>query len=370
MKKALYILPYPKFFSQHAGVGGHVAHAAGVLQGLVESGYEVTVIAEEKHAIFDVDGITLKLIPCNSSSVLLRQLWALKLLKNIKNILKTEKFEFCYIRYSASFAPWMPRLKLFLGDTKLILEVNSLGSQWRSAFEFVDRRALKSVDRIICISKTLENHILTLFRCAKTPVDIRVVINGVNPERFDVTGVSLDPRSSVHVGFAGLLKENYGIETLIKAADILKNENVLVHIFGDGPYSHELKCSCKEIANVIFHGPIPFTEMPAYINALDILVYTTGHKYLYQSPTKLFEYMASGKAIVSAKTPQTLELLNDKKTAILFEVENANELADSLKKLLEDENIRNTIGKAAQSVVNREHTWKQRVASILADTEH
>jgi len=43
----LYILPIPDFFSQASGVGGHIAHAYGIVNGFAKLGYELDVIAEE-----------------------------------------------------------------------------------------------------------------------------------------------------------------------------------------------------------------------------------------------------------------------------------------------------------------------------------
>lgn len=365
MKTVLYIIPYPKFFSQHAGVGGHVAHAAGVVNGLVESDYHVTVFVEEFHEIFSFDNVDVVTVPCRTQSLFERQLWAIKFLRQIRLAVKSQQFDVCYMRYSASFAPWIPTLKKILGKIPLILEVNSLGSQWRPVFRFVDRRALLSVDRVICISQVLKNYIEDLLAEKATSSDVRVVINGVNLQRFDVPPVNLNQDDGIHAGFAGLLKADYGLETLIETTKLLRNDNIIIDIYGDGPHRDKLEDLAKEVSNIHFHGPVPFIEMPAYLKALDVLIYTTDKKHLYQSPTKLFEYMAAGKPIVSARTPQTEELLQTDETALFFEVGDAVVLADRLRALSASQTLRDKLAQQSRAVAEREHAWSARIKQIF-----
>lgn len=366
MKRALYVIPYPKFFSQHAGVGGHVAHAAGIIGGFVEHGLNVTVVAEENHDIFNIAHVDVELVPCVSAAQLSRQLWALKLLKHLRDLLKQQNFAFCYIRYSASFAPWIPLLKRLLGPVPLILEVNSLGSQWKTMLRPLDRLALSAADRIICISEVLQDYILQLLEHKAGSVDVRLVINGVNVDRFEVEPADLGGSNTTHAGFAGLLKADYGIEALIRAAQLLRDENIMLHVFGDGPHRGQLEAMAADIENLRFHGPIPFLDMPAFLKALDILLYTTDQKHLYQSPTKLFEYMATAKPIVTARTPQTNMLLKESETALFFEVGSAKGMAEAIKKLSLDKDLCRTIGEQARYEAQLNHSWTARVAQILA----
>lgn len=363
-EKILYLLPYPQFFSQHAGVGGHVAHVSGIISGFQKKSIDVTVLAEEFHEVLDLDNAHVELAPCRSSKLLLRQIWFLRFLFRLRQTVIQNSFDFCYMRYSASFAPWIPLVKKILGKIPLILEVNSLGSQWHKFMKPFDKFALRSADRVICVSRILENNIKPMLE-GKNNNDVRFVPNGVDAERFEARAVNLFREKSIHVGYAGLLKTDYGIETLIAAARALSNFNIDIHIFGDGPYRTELEGMVAGVKNIFFHGPIPFTEMPSYLKAMDILVYTTSGKYLYQSPTKIFEYMAAGKPIVSARTPQTSELLEDETTALFFEIGNSQELAKKLKTLAKDLKKRELMGQQARREALEKHSWAARVEEML-----
>lgn len=366
-KHLLYVIPYPRFFSQHGGVGGHVAHAAGIINGFIEHGFDINVLAEEHHEIFEIDGVDVELVPNTAHFPISRQFWAIKLLVTLRRILKRQQFDFCYIRYSASFAPWIPVLKWLLGPVPLILEVNSLGSQWKPALRQLDRFALAAADRIICVSQILYDQIFELLGREAGSADLRLVINGVNASRFKVAPVYFERSGATHVGYAGLLKPDYGVEDLISAIRLLQGEKVFLHIFGDGPHRALLEALASDVENVQFHGPVPFLDMPAHLSAMDILVYTTGKKYIYQSPTKLFEYMASAKPIIAARTPQTELLLKNAETGFFFEVGQAEAIAQRIRQLDGDIESRLVMGALARREAEQEHSWTARVAQILSN---
>ena len=69
-KNMLYILPIPNFFSQANGVGGHVAHAYGIVNGFAKLGYDLDVIAEEAHPTIENDKTRLHIRPIWKSSFL------------------------------------------------------------------------------------------------------------------------------------------------------------------------------------------------------------------------------------------------------------------------------------------------------------
>jgi len=360
----LYVLPYPKFFSQHAGVGGHVAHAAGVISGLIEAGYAVDVVAEEHHAIFPRDHCDVALLSAAGTDPLSRQFWGFRFLRFLGGRIKHSSPEFCYMRYSASFAPWIPSLKRMLGDVPLILEVNSVGSQWTKLMRLLDRRALRAADRVICISNVLREQLGATLGNDGHP-DIRVVMNGVDVGRFPGNSAAGPGRQPMQVGYAGLLKPGYGLETIVEAGRMLDPSKVVLNVYGDGPFLDELKRLSADVPALRVHGAIPFLDMPTCLLEQDILLYVTGPKYIYQSPTKLFEYLAAGRPIVCATTPQTRELLEKQGCAVMFPVSDARGLVDALTPLLDDAVAREAMGARARTLAIAEHSWLSRVHAVL-----
>ena len=117
--------------------------------------------------------------------------------------------------------------------------------------------------------------------------------------------------------------------------------------------------------NVEFLGPVPFLEMPSYLMGLDIVLYTTAVKHLYQSPTKLFEYMVTGRPIISARTPQTEVILSDSETALLYDVGNVDQLVEAIRRLNSDAVLSERLARKAQEEARIKHSWLSRVQEIL-----
>ena len=91
---------------------------------------------------------------------------------------------------------------------------------------------------------------------------------------------------------------------------------------------------------VIFAGLIPQLETPEYLAASDILVSpqipNPDGTPFFGSPTKLFEYMAMGKAIVASSLDQMSYLLSNNETALLTEPASVTDLTSAILKLSKD----------------------------------
>jgi glycosyltransferase involved in cell wall biosynthesis len=124
-----------------------------------------------------------------------------------------------------------------------------------------------------------------------------------------------------------------------------------------------------DTGRVIFTGAVGHAEVPALLDACDVLV--SPHVPLdagadfFGSPTKLFEYMAMGKGIVASRLGQINEVLTDEQTALLVEPGNANELSTAIMRLAGSRELRETLGVAARQAAIERHTWKRNAQKIL-----
>ena len=120
---------------------------------------------------------------------------------------------------------------------------------------------------------------------------------------------------------------------------------------------------------MIFTGSVAHERVPALLDACDILVaphvpLADGSEF-FGSPTKVFEYMAMGKAIVASRLGQIGEVLTDQETALLVEPGNVRELAAAIVKLVESDELRMQLGAKAREVAEREFTWKHNAQRVL-----
>ena len=80
---------------------------------------------------------------------------------------------------------------------------------------------------------------------------------------------------------------------------------------------------------------------------------------------KVFEYMASGRAIVATRVGQMADVLRDRETALLAAPSDAGALRDALLELHDDPALRARLGRAAQEEARAAHSWDARLRTIL-----
>src|SRR5207244_6637523 len=77
----------------------------------------------------------------------------------------------------------------------------------------------------------------------------------------------------------------------------------------------------------------------------------------FGSPTKLFEYMGLGKAIVASDLEQIGDVLEHERTALLCPPGDAAAAAAAVIRLLDDESLRARLGEAALATARSEYSW-------------
>ncbi|MGZ9223022.1 MAG: glycosyltransferase, partial [Anaerolineales bacterium] len=125
--------------------------------------------------------------------------------------------------------------------------------------------------------------------------------------------------------------------------------------------------------NITFTGFIPNRDLPLYQAAADILLMPysrsimgssgTADSASVASPMKMFEYMAAGRAVVSADLPVIREVLNEG-NAVFCEPDHPGAWKFAMETLLDDERQRAALGKQAKQDVQG-YTWLARAKRIL-----
>lgn len=141
--------------------------------------------------------------------------------------------------------------------------------------------------------------------------------------------------------FAGNIGPAQSVETIVEAANILKDNNkIKFHIVGDGLS----KLSCEELANkyklknVIFHGFHNVEEMNVYYDLADIFIITMVNNDVVNStlPAKIQSYMASGKPIVGAISGEVKKVIEESKCGLCCESLNYKKLSELILKMYND----------------------------------
>jgi glycosyltransferase involved in cell wall biosynthesis len=297
---------------------------------------------------------------------------------------------FLYQRYSTNNYAGV-RLRRRWG-VPLVLEFNGsevwANQHWRGGLKYlplsaaVEKLNLQAADVIVVVSDALRDSLVA------EGVDggkVLVNPNGVEPDHFspDLDGGPVRRRLGLGdrtvIGFIGTFEVWHGVEVLVEAfAELLRRRPDLgdrcrLLLVGDGPgfgRVKELAASLGVGERCVFTGRVVQEQAPAHLAACDVLVSPTlankdGSRF-FGSPTKLFEYMAMGKAVVASDLDQLGQVLRHGATAWLTPPGDAAAVRQGLEALIDAPELRHRLGAAARAEVLAKYTWGEHVRRILA----
>jgi glycosyltransferase involved in cell wall biosynthesis len=239
----------------------------------------------------------------------------------------------------------------------------------------IERVVLSSADLIVVVSTAMADELIA----RGIPRErILVNFNGVDEERYSpgVDGRFVRDRLSLAgktvLGFIGTFGPWHGAEVLARAFVLLSRRHpelsgsVRLLMIGDGAgagAARRITADGGVDERVVWTGLVPQHDGAAYLAACDLLVSphvpNPDGTPFFGSPTKLFEYMAMGKAIVASNLDQIGQVLTHDRDAWLVAPGDADALANALHRLATDAALRKRLGAAARAEVLTHHTWRQ-----------
>lgn len=191
---------------------------------------------------------------------------------------------------------------------------------------------------------------------------VHIITNGVDTEFFRKENRSEDFRKNIGVRdkfavvYAGIHGIAQGLEVLVDAAELIKDEKEIQIVFiGEGPEKPMLidRVREKKLENVTFLPMQDKKDMPKIIASMDATVVPLKKLDIFKGalPSKMFENLASEIPIVLAVEGEAEDLINDAKAGIVVEPENSKEIAKAILKLYKDSELREEYGKNGRRYV-------------------
>ncbi len=146
------------------------------------------------------------------------------------------------------------------------------------------------------------------------------------------------------IGSLGRLVEKKGMDKLIKAIKILKQNGYKPHlqIAGSGPLENKLKMLSAELgisSDVTFIGAIENDQVPNWLNKIDIFVLACqidSSGDMDGIPVVLMEAMAHGVPVISTKLSGIPELVIPNKTGLLAKPGSAPDIAKKITEMIDN----------------------------------
>lgn len=201
-------------------------------------------------------------------------------------------------------------------------------------FHYISKHIYQNMDRILITSRMFADYLNERFGIDKEKIEYL-------PQYAEGIFELLPMKKQTDVFdfmFAGNIGEIQSVDTIIKAAEILKREPVRFHIVGGGTDIQRLKDMSKDLDNVIFHGRRDVKEMPRFYMMADAMLITLKADEVLSLtlPGKVQSYMAVGKPIIGAIDGETRKVIEEAKCGYCGKAEYSEELARNIKMFMAD----------------------------------
>src|SRR6185312_14912166 len=218
------------------------------------------------------------------------------------------------------------------------------------------KRLYARADRIIVLARGTGDHLAGL---GVDPRRIVYVPNGADPT--PAARRQSRPDAPFTLVYAGAHGPANGLDTVLDAAALIRDQAVRIILVGDGPSKSALqsRAAQEQLSNVEFHDPVPKTAMPALLASAHAGLMVLREAPLFTfgvSPNKLFDYLAAGLPVVCNVPGEVASMLREASAGAQAADASPRALANAILKLAQQppDTLR-AMGDAGRAWVGREH---------------
>lgn len=280
-------------------------------------------------------------------------------LKTIIKVVKEEKVDVIHVHDSTALTLSLFSLK-FLADVKLVYSRkrnNKVKSNYFKRLKYNNPR----ITRIICVSQAVKAVLLPVL---KDPEKAVVIYDGIDVDKFSNPKISSNLRSefrlkpeSILIGnIAGLTRQK-DLFTFLDAAELIlkdTDKDINFILIGEGPLEGELKDYAIKLGisdRVYFAG---FRrEIPGLLAQFDMFLLSSETEGL---PLSVMEAFAAKVPVVATNAGGTGEAVKHGITGMISPVKEAGALAENVKELIQNPELRSSIVTNAFQLVHQKFT--------------
>lgn len=309
-------------------------------------------------------------------------MYALRVAKDLKS-------KKCDIVHIHNFSQFVPIIRAFNPEIKIVLHMHC---NWLAELDraMIESR-LRKVDLVIGVSQYITDKIRSSFpqfakRCQTihNGVDVTafVIENGNRaPKKNDIKQLlfvgSVSPEKGVHIlldAFQKVIKQDPQVHLEIVGA--VGNRSRFTALVTDDPKRRALlpiygkyisrlkhKLSPAVARHVSFTRPVPHAQMINFYQKTDVFILPSIGNEPFGVP--IIEAMATGVPVIATRSGGIPELVVDGETGLLVERGDSSTLAEAILRLLSDEGLRKSMGKAGRKRVVELFSWDRIVENLL-----
>lgn len=213
-------------------------------------------------------------------------------------------------------------------------------------YHHVSKRIYRQVDKILITSRMFSDYFKSEFGIRKDRIEY---LPQYAEDIFEEMPIK-EENGIFDFMFAGNIGTIQSVETILEAANLLKDEPVRFHIIGGGTDLERLQKVGKNLENVEFYGRKPLEEMPDFYKKADAMLVTLAADPVLSLtlPGKVQSYMAVGKPLIGAIDGETEIVINEAQCGFCGKAGDAIELTENIRKFIARDTDRKLMGKNAR----------------------
>lgn len=261
--------------------------------------------------------------------------------------------------------PFIYCLQDVFPDSLVSTGMTSKGSLIWKIGRKIENKTYQYADRIIVISDDIRNNIIE-----KGVPDNKIIVipnwvdtDVVFPINKNENGLFSElhiPKDKFTIVYAGNLGYAQGIDTLLDAASVLKdNHDIQFVIFGSGNNQEKYQLICQQLKNVLLFPLMPPDRIAEVYSMGDLCLVAcrkgTGKGAV---PSKTFSIMASGSPVLLSfdRDTELWNIINQNNCGLCSDAEDINGLVKNILYALEHKDSITVMGENARSLVEKKYS--------------
>lgn len=245
------------------------------------------------------------------------------------------------------------------------------GTYKTRCYAWLERRCLSRAARVIAVSETSRQYLL---RQGVQPQQIALVPNGV-PSPAELAELA-PPSGTWQLGTVGLFRPRKGLETLLEAVALLRQQGLPVRWQGIGPfetpeYENEVRRHAASLGlgdGCLPDAPVYFAgfckDVPAALAQLDLFIFPS---ILAEGmPMVVLEAFGAGVPVVASAVDGVTDVVDDGRTGWLVPPADAPALAQTIARVISGELDWQAIRRMAHQVQRQRYSDVSLAAGVAA----
>lgn len=273
--------------------------------------------------------------------------------------------------FLAFFTPFLLSKKITFLDIRdlpweYLSDNNTLQRLSKRLFRFIFEKTLNTYNLVAVTNPTEIGYVTKIWKGNNPPL---LISNGIMQSQFEKL-VNVVPSTSqqliiTYIGNIGIAQH---LETLIEAAE--KLPEVLFKIVGTGIEHSKIESLIVEnkINNVELVGRVHWEKVKDYYDSTHILYAQLTPEFSGAMPSKLYEYLSTGKHIIYAGQGQAEDKLNEFGSNIVIPPCNVKELVDSIELIKTSEHL-SEINTQNRNLIKRHYLREDGASELVNNIE-